>query len=359
MKLLFRSLEVLRLGYGSSDFYGYVRAETDGVTLFVTLGYESQTAQEYTGAVTLDITYNGLTRTINAEPFGEKRTVEFPYDDSAKTVALYGMSIYYGGTTYDDGKSFTWRTSFESTLPEVTYTCAGAREKSTHNFSWTITDPLGRPAAAVGLIDYFKKPTDDFWVSSGALGSKNTSGTLSDYVASPYVKGSLMYCRFYAAVFDTEDAAREDYIELVEVITRVYTVSSSYAPFPPYEVNCKTPVIRAPLRITWEHIEDSTYPTTRFELERSLNGGSYALIYAGLSKSFSDTIPEGTETVEYRVRSVGTRAESIYCTSGTLEAVLSNLYVGAGGKVRLAGGLYIGVNGEVKQVTPLVSVGGA
>lgn len=359
MKLLFRSLETFRLGGEWAGFLGYVRAETDGSKLLVTIGYESTTAQEYSEPVTLDITYNGVTRSINEQVFGEKRSVEFPYNDSVKSLTVSGMDIYYKDKTYTDGKTFTWRTAFRSTPPTVTYTCPGARETSRHNFSWTITDPLGRPTAAAGLRDQFKKPTENFWTSGTVLAVKSTAGSVENYVASPYVSGTLMYYKFYAAVYDTEDAEREDYVELVEVTTRTYTVSTKYSPYPPYEVNYKTPVIRAPLKISWEHIEDPSYPTLRFELERSLNGGSYTLIYAGLSKSFSDTIPEGTETVEYRVHSVGARGTSVYCTGEKFDAVLSNLYVGVNGEVRLAGGLYIGVRGEVKQVTPLVTVGGA
>lgn len=359
MKLLFRSLEAFRIGGEWADFAGYIRAETDGETLLVTIGYQSTSAGEYTGAIAVDITYNGVTKAINESVFGEKRAVQFPYDDSVKSLTLSGTDIYYKDTTYSDGKTFTWRTAFESTPPTVTYTCPGARETSRHDFQWTITDPLGRPAAAAGLREHFKKPTEDFWTSGNLLTAKSTAGSVTNYVASPYVVGTLMFYSFYAAVYETEDAGREDYVELVEIITRTYTVSTEYAPYPPYEVNYKTPVIRAPLKISWEHIEDSAYPTTRFELERSFDGGSYTLLYAGLSKSFSDTIPEGTQTVTYRVRTVGSRGTSVYCTGRTLDTVLSNLYVGVNGEVRLAGGLYIGVRGEVKQVTPLVSVGGA
>lgn len=349
----------MRLWKETSDFIAYVRAETDGVTLFFTLGYESLSAQEYTGAVALNVTYNGVTRTIDEQVFGEKKILEFPYDDSVKTVRLSGVDIYYGGTKYEGGKDFTWRTSFESTPPNVRYTFPGAREMSSHEFSWTITDPLGRPVAAAGLRDYYKKPTEDFWTAGTVLTIKSTAGAISNYVLSEYSAGTLMYYKFYAAVYETADAAREDYIELVEEVTAVYIVSAKNAPYQPYSLYCRTPVERAPLVVTWEHTEDQKYPTARFELERSLDGGAFALIYAGSSKSFTDTIPAGTKTVVYRVRAVGSKDSSFYCTGDTLKTVKSNLYIGVNGRAVLGSELYIGVGGAALQVTPLIKVGTA
>lgn len=360
MKLLFRSLEEFKLADHYSDFPAYVRVETDGETLFVTFGYQSTVAQVYPGSIDINLTlkYNGYTRVINAKPFGEKQSVTFPYDDNVKTLNISGMYIYYDDTEYTDGKDFTWRTSFDSVLPEVTSACPGPRYQTQRILSWNANDPLGRPTACVGLIDYYNRPDEDFWTAHNAYGYKVTSTSLIRYVSEDRVVGTRMYYALYVGVYETADDAREDYIALVEVISPMYTVSYDDAPCPPFDVQCKTPVVRAPSKVTWQYIDDTSHSATKgFELERSLDGGDFALIYAGTSTSFTDTIPSGTETVQYRVRAVGRIIRSYYATGELLDTILSNIYVGVNGEVRLAAGLYIGENGAAKQVTPLVEVG--
>lgn len=360
MKLLFRSLETFKLNDRYSDFSAYVRVETDGETLFVTFGYQSTTAQVYQGSINVNLTlkYNGYTRVIDAKPFGEKQSVTFPYDDNVKTLNISGMYIYYDDTAYSNGKDFTWRTSFYSALPEVSAVHSGLRYKMQHILSWKANDPLGRPTACAGLIEYYKKPDEDFWTANNVYGSKVKSTSLVRYVTEDRVVGSLMYSALYVGVYETANDAREDYIALVEVISPMYIVSYNNAPCPPFNVQCRTPVVRAPSKVTWQYIDDTSYSASKgFELERSLDGGDFALIYAGTSTSFADTIPVGTETVQYRVCAVGQSNRSYYSTGELLNTILSNIYVGMNGEARLAASLYIGKDGAAKQVIPLVEVG--
>lgn len=364
MKLLFRSVEQLKLGSRYSDFSGYLRVETDGETLYVTLGYQSSTAQFYSGAVKLTLKYNGYTRVINADPFGEKQSVTFPYTDNVKTVNLSGMYVFYENRQIDetsaDGMDFTWRTSFESVQPAVTLTCPGPRNQMSHTISWSIKDPLGRPTAGVGLIEHYKNADVNYWTMSNVYTAKFTSASVSRYVSESQAVGSLYYVTLYMGVYESANDAREDYIELVEVESPFYVVSYQNRPRSPFDLQCDPPIVRAPSKLTWKYIEDGNYPATNgFVLERSLDGGDYTLIYAGTSTSFTDTIPLGAETVQYRVCAVGraTSSRSYYVTSELLKTILSNIYIGVNGEIRLASGLYIGKDGEVKQVTPLVEVG--
>ncbi|MDU5083558.1 MAG: hypothetical protein E6231_20035, partial [Bacillota bacterium] len=54
---------------------------------------------------------------------------------------------------------------------------------------------------------------------------------------------------------------------------------------------------------------------TAYYLERSVNGGTYTSIYSGSSRSYTDTITKGWNTVAYRVRSHNSDGFSGYTTS--------------------------------------------
>lgn len=358
MKLLFQTQGPFRIGGEWSDYTGYVRIESDGETMLATIAYYSSSRQDYPGAISLTLTYNGITKTIDKNPFGTGASVEFPYDDNVKTLHIEGMKIYYNGTTHEDGCDITWRMSMDTETPAVTITCPGARVTSSHPFSWTITDSQGRPTAAAGLMSYFFTPDATGWLSNAIIAGKREGPSINIYVPDPWVAGTLIYYRLYAAVYETADAGRDDYVALTEAISPIYVVSYERSPRAPFELQYKEPVVRAPLKVTWQYIEDSSYPATNgYQLERSINGGDFTLIYAGMSKSFTDTVPQGADKLAYRVRAVGRTNNSYYYTGETLDTVLSNMYVGVGGAVRLAAGMYIGENGAVKQVTPLVEVG--
>lgn len=318
-KLLFRSFSII---YFAGSITLYLRVETDGETLFVTIGYQSSYEQEYQSAVAMDITYNGITQTINESIFGEKRSVEFPYDDSVKSITLSSESWFEYNAVTSSSITFTWRTSFNSTPPIVTYTCPGGRENTRDNFQWTITDPLGRPTAAGQLLEHLYVQSRGYWITGTLItSSKNTTGSITNYISSTYVKGSLLYYTFYAAVYETADAAWEDYVELVEVISPIYTISTQYVSCPPYEIKYNNAIAGGSLNVTWKHIDDPSYPATGFELERSLNGGSFVNIYNGLSTSFVDTISADTNTVQYRIRTVGRMGTSVYTTGDIVKTI--------------------------------------
>lgn len=80
------------------------------------------------------------------------------------------------------------------------------------------------------------------------------------------------------------------------------------------------------LPISWTKATDSDDNLSGYELERSVNGGSWSQIYKGAALSYTDTITAGWNTVAYRVRAYDTlSATSAYITSDT-RTVDNNAY---------------------------------
>ena len=77
--------------------------------------------------------------------------------------------------------------------------------------------------------------------------------------------------------------------------------------------------------ISWAGASDSDGNLAGYQLERSLNGGAYALVYQGAAANALDTIPFGAAaSVVYRVRSYDAYGEySGYYTAGT-KTIINN-----------------------------------
>lgn len=105
------------------------------------------------------------------------------------------------------------------------------------------------------------------------------------------------------------------------------TVTNNRAPGAPGSLTVPA-VVRggATLPISWTRATDSDDNLSGYELERSVNGGSWSQIYKGSALTFTDTITAGWNTVAYRVRAYDTlNATSAYVTSDT-RTVDNNAY---------------------------------
>lgn len=70
------------------------------------------------------------------------------------------------------------------------------------------------------------------------------------------------------------------------------------------------------LSISWGASTDEDSNLSGYKLERSVDGGAYSQIYAGINRSFTDNITFGWATVQYRVKAYDSAgAESAYQTS--------------------------------------------
>lgn len=89
-------------------------------------------------------------------------------------------------------------------------------------------------------------------------------------------------------------------------------------------INIKTPVYCDPdyntggieggkAKITWSAVNAATY-----KLERSVNGGSYLIIYEGDSESYEDTISDNMNTIQYRVVATNSLGSSDYASTSVV-----------------------------------------
>lgn len=96
-----------------------------------------------------------------------------------------------------------------------------------------------------------------------------------------------------------------------------YTVVYNQAPTAPSSISVPAEVIGGEtLVISWGQSTDPDGNLAGYKLERKNNGGTWSQIYSGSSRSYTDSITYGWESVQYRVKAYDTAgAESAYTTS--------------------------------------------
>ena len=97
------------------------------------------------------------------------------------------------------------------------------------------------------------------------------------------------------------------------------TVVNNRAPGAPGSITVPAAVQGgATLSISWTKATDSDGNLSGYELERSVNGGSWSQVYKGSALTYTDTITAGWNTVAYRVRAYDALNDaSAYVTSAT------------------------------------------
>lgn len=180
----------------------------------------------------------------------------------------------------------------------------------------------------------------DITVSWGA--STDAEGNLAGYVVERSTNGGTSWSQIYqgTARSTTNNVA----FGTASVMYRVkgydtaglnsgwrtgsnVTVVNNRAPSAPGSITVPAAVRGgSTLPISWTRATDSDDNLSGYELERSVNGGSWSQIYKGAALSYTDTITAGWNTVAYHVRAYDTlSATSAYITSDT-RTVDNNAY---------------------------------
>ena len=101
-----------------------------------------------------------------------------------------------------------------------------------------------------------------------------------------------------------------------------YTFVWNTAPFKPASITTPTIYGGKANNISWGEAVDSEGDPITYQLECSVDDGSYVQIYSGTALSFAHLVEYGTSTVGYRVRAIDPLGEgSEYTTSATLTVV--------------------------------------
>lgn len=117
------------------------------------------------------------------------------------------------------------------------------------------------------------------------------------------------------------------------------------------------------ITVSWSASTDADGNLSGYELYVSVNGGTWTQIYKGSSRSYAYTVPEGAETLSFRVRAYDSEsAYSAYATSATVtvsSGAITGTVIINGVQRELTGEGYINISGVLRDLTESqVNVGG-
>jgi len=329
-----------------------LRVTGDGDVLRVTLSPEAGTLYGDTPSVSVDIAYNGEVISFVDEELDA--SAEFVLTD-AREVTLSSQKLVVAG---ENCKSFTlsWNESAGSENVEISYSIDRIKELYTSKITVTASAREGlsvRPIelscthTARGGSSHTRKCTlthvdDDTYVYENPM---------SDVLVGA---GARMQYRIEFACYADEESAEADcgehFIGYSAVTTPNFIISPHHGESSPFGLLYHSPVAGAKVRVSWRALPDAV----TFTLERSCDGGEFVRVYEGGDTYFADTVPREATTVGYRVKAMSSswwygESEMVGC---------SNLYIGTSRGIRAAVGLYVGYGGAVREIHPIMSVGG-
>ena len=351
-QLLYRSIDTLSIG--GSVFI--LRVTTDGETL--TADFEQNPASgTVENLFDLEVYYGNESRivTIGTRLSG---TVTFPYDSSIRQITLNGASAVYGGTDLGTTASFSWGTGYGNPLPQSEFLPDGPETVSNIAVQCTVTAPADKYPALLGVWIYRYSGTRGWQMVQALNLEEKHGGNAWFLMVSPFSEGNQVRYRYVTAYYSSAEAAlyrSSDYDAIAEEESPVYIVSDNGGYFVPYNLAWSSPTAGCPVQISW-----GTYLNMDgiFQLQRSVDGGAWTLIYAGESNSFTDTAGEWS-TVAYRVRSYEGYGDyySQWVTGDAVDVGRTNLYVGVNGIPTPASGIYLGRDGGIHSCIPMMHAG--
>ena len=222
----------------------------------------------------------------------------------------------------------------------------------------TVYAPEGKYPAILGIWANRYYTVQGWQVQQALTLEEKYGGNAWHLLESPYATGDLLTYTYVVAYYGTAESALyrgSDYEAVAEMISPVLTVSDNGGYYVPYDLTWTPPVRGCPVQVTWGTFLDMK---GIFQLQRSVDGGEWELIYAGESNCFTDTAGNWT-TAAYRVRSYKGYGDyySGWVEGAVTEVGQSNLYVGVNGVPKPASGVYLGKNGEMVSVTPMMYTG--
>ena len=110
-----------------------------------------------------------------------------------------------------------------------------------------------------------------------------------------------------------------------------YTATWNTTPTAPSTINVPTIYGGKSNSIFWSSVTDPDGDAVIYQLECSLNGGTYSQIYSGAGTSYAHLVPFGTTSIAYRVKATDPLGEaSAYKTSATITVINNNAPVISG-----------------------------
>lgn len=172
-------------------------------------------------------------------------------------------------------------------------------------------------ASCVANSNYSSNPSANsawyYWLRDAYAGS-------ASYARRVYYDGTLDWNSAYGGYLGLRPACNLSSDLLISDTTDgdgCYTVVYNQAPTAPSSISVPSEVIGGEnLVISWGQSTDPDGNLTGYKLERKHNGGTWTQVYSGSSRSYTDSITYGWESVQYRVKAYDAAgAESAYATS--------------------------------------------
>ena len=161
---------------------------------------------------------------------------------------------------------------------------------------------------------------DDWWWLSTAFSTKsngyeslaryvNAGGTLNRYFAYYGYSGLRPACNLSSDLLISDSVDSDG----------CYTVIYNQAPTAPSSITVPSEVLGGEnLSISWAASTDPDGNLSGYVLERKVGSGTWAQVYKGSARTYTDTITYGWTSVQYRVKAYDAAgAESAYTTSAT------------------------------------------
>lgn len=348
MVTLYRSMREIKL----DGVKCVLRVLADGEVLCVTLSAEAGTVYGEAPRVSADVAYNGETVSLTNKELDA--CAVFAYAD-AREIALSGEKIYVDGVRRKT-HTFSWDESAGSESVEVAYSIDRIKELYTSKITVTASAREGLVVRPIELSCTYtdrngNSNTRKCAMSEASDGSYVYENPMSNILAT---SGSRMQYRIefacYADGASADAECGERFLGIEDIVTPSFIISPGHAQSAPYGLVYPSPVSGARVKVSWQALPDAD----TFTLERSCDGGEFVRVYNGGKRSFVDTVPAEAVTVAYRVK-----ATSSSWWYGESEVVgHSNLYIGTQHGIRAVVGLYVGKDGGIREMTPIVSVGG-
>lgn len=260
----------------------------------------------------LSATYDGATKSLINDS-NQYYTCSFTYNKSARQVVLSisgdGTSSYIessGNTKYYITLNSAPTVSFD-TLPTL---YAG----KTASIKWTTSDAEGDTVYTTKLVRYYKASGASSYTSTTLISSQTTSKARVDTIPNS-IGGSVYYVVTVKDAYDATASATSA-TKTIEKANSAPTTPG--IPTPSGEIKGGETV-----NLTWTASTDVDGNLSGYQLEVSLDGGSWTQIYSGSTNSYSSyVVPFGTETIAFRVRAYDTNsAYSSYATSITYAVI--------------------------------------
>lgn len=246
------------------------------------------------------------------------------------------------GANVADGFSISWDVPNKPPKCE-SISASNVYAGATATVRWSISDPDKDTTYTTSLKRYIKAKGSSTWVSSNLSVSSYTS-SYSDAIPAEYRGGEVYW----------EVGFRDSYYATGTATSPTYTISvPNSAPTTPGVPAVPDKIKEGDtISVSWGASSDADGNLAGYQLQASLDNGSWTTVYTGTSTAIAYTVPKGTKYIAFRVCAYdSSNAYSGYATTATFEVVSAlSGYISVNQIQRNIVGGYAFVDGVAREI---------